>query len=319
MFVFLECIYGTDKLAPSLQFYVEHMKSIKKIMEQKGAITKYVNNIFEVAENDILIIDPCVILYFNNKRKEELYHITQVSHIIINGECYSANTNTFMGWKECGIDLFFDTENILYQIFATATLCTVSNLVTQSFLEKINQHVIWMPVDCYQPEYSITEHTEKTFDVLFFGTLGYPRRQQVLNKIISAGFTTIAIENVFEIESLKYYINYAKIIIHINSIDDCYHIPFAKLVKCLCNNSVVLCEQTKELLEHTEISRFVHMFQLDSDYISQLTNLLSNYSETQQNIQQINPRQWFLDNCDMSNIINDIIVQIAEIQKSSLH
>ncbi len=303
IYVFLDGI-TVDKSATSCIFYLYLMDNIKKCLTKNNIKYVTIQNIDEMHQyggNAILFIDAFILIHFRLNKNSEINKLLNYKYILIIGENYNPKTNTFIGWYECGVSLFFSENNILYQILKKSYIVTYQNDRTYHEIRKIknDNELIFFPIDGYIEEYVI-EYPVKTkdIDVLFYGHYEAPRRKIILDEISKLPINLVVTSDIFNLNILKFFIDRSKIVFHLNSMDDCYHIPYSKIVKLLINNKIIVTENTDEL-EKSELVNYVYVFSKDQFvienkirtplYISLIKSILKNYDQIQESINKKNP------------------------------
>lgn len=304
IYIFLDDITA-NKNATSCVFYLEMMVNIRKCFDKNNIRYAMIKNIDEMDnydDNAILIIDNFIIVHLHLSDPSQINKLFGCKYIIINGENYSHKTDTFIGWHECEIPLTFDKNNILYKIIENSHIITYQNKKTYKQLNKIktNNKLLFFPIDGYLDEYVIEYPLmTKDIDVLFYGHFDAFRRRPILDEISKLPIKFIMSSDIFNLKILKFFIDRSKIIFHLNSMDDCYHVPYSKIAKLLTNNKIIITEYAEEL-NNSELSDYVYIFNLDQYilennirtplYINLIKSVLKNYDEIQKALNNKNPR-----------------------------
>ncbi len=278
---------------------MEKIKNVLFINNQEYQTIDKISDMKKIGPNAKLIVDISLIINLFYNCKSELQELMSTNYILIIGENIDEKLNTFMGWGDCEPlnQLNFSSDNILMKIIQKSSKITYQNNKLFQFLSTIkNQKQLqFFPIDGYKEEDVILNNkTKKDIDVLFYGAMCYQRRLNVITKLSTLGpINYVICNNIFDNDDL---IDRAKIILHVNSIDNCYHIPFAKIVKLLTNNKIILVEQTQELMT-SEIINYVKTFDYNQQcgdvpsYISMINQILKNYDLEQKILDDLNPRQ----------------------------
>lgn len=288
----------------SIKFYFDMINKIKKILNDNNISFITVKEIDECITNVILIIDISLIINMLFNKPEELEKLLKIKYILIVGENIDETNNTFMGWNQYPLNkLNFSSGNILYNIINKAHKITYQNIKFFNLVRKIRQdNIIFFPIDGFLDSYVIDNinTVEKNIDVLYYGAICYPRRMEVIQNFEPIGpFNYVICNNVFDLDNL---IARSKIILHVNSLDNCYHIPFAKLMKLLSNNKIVLVEETEELA-NSELLPYVKTFKFDNlyqynnndfntpEYLNKIHDIIKNYDKIQEELNKMNPQK----------------------------
>lgn len=267
----------------------------------------------------ILIIDVVDIidLYYSNIA--EIDKLLNYRYILIIGENYDHTINSFMGWGH--INLNFSMDNQLYKIIKNSYRVTYQNNKTLHVLQTIknSNDIIFFPIDGFMDEYVIQDSTiHKDIDVFFYGYPFYERRVKILDDLSKLPINIVVRRDIFDIEELKHFINRSKIIFHCNSIDNCYHIPYAKIAKLLSNNKIVVVEETEELLE-SELCHYLYPFdikkhRINNDllipaYIDIVNNILNNYEYEQKILADKNPQTLMKTKYNFTDNVLSLIIK----------
>jgi hypothetical protein len=286
VYVFLDMIY--DMAIPSQVFYMEMMKKIKNVIISSGHEYKSIKNISEMrqfGENAILVADICIILYLFYPYRQGAVDLFRTKYILIIGENVDTQYNTFMGWSSTSFN--FSANNIMSQILRKSMIVTYQNDLFRKLLltMKRDEEIVYFPIDGYMDEYAINSQSNKDIDVYLYGYIT-PRRRLIVDNLRSAKINIVTDHNNFNNDNI---INRSKIILHVNSIDNCYHIPYAKLMKLLSNNKIVVVEETDELLK-SDLCNYVNTFKYEKGCVDLIRNILDNYACEQEKINIKNPK-----------------------------
>jgi hypothetical protein len=303
IFVFIDGI-KIEKGATSCIFYLEMMKKIRKCFDKNNIDYVMINNINQIndyGEDAILIIDIFIIVYLYNSDVSNIYELFNHKYVLIIGENYNHVTNTFIGWHESGVPMTFDKNNILYDVIKNSYVITYQNNKTYIELNKIktDNKLYFFPIDGYLDEYVIEYPIiTKDIDVLFYGHYDAERRKPILEEISKLPIEFVITSDIFNLNVLKFLIDRSKIIFHLNSMDNCYHVPYSKISKLLTNNKIIVTENAEEF-ENSELCEYVYTFELDQYvfenkvktplFISLINSILKNYAEIQKSIDNKNP------------------------------
>lgn len=301
-YIFFNENYG--KKWSSHVFYYNMMKNISDILKNENIIV--INMDIQTFQNynptpdDIFVIDPLFIYMY----KAYLHRLINHKYIVIIGENLDVKHNTFTGWDKVATQLNFNPDNIMHKLIKNAYIVTYQNDKIKRLIisiKKNSDNVYFFPIDGYNENIEQIKHTncEKDIDVLFYGGLTYSRRVKVINDIFSSSINSnkiIMCNNIFNINDL---LNRSKIVLHVNCVDDCYHVPYAKIIKPLLNNNILLVENTPEL-EKSEIKNYIHTFNItnnnsEPEFITKIKFLLENYESEQEKLLNKNPQQFIID------------------------
>jgi len=304
LYVFLNIKY--DIQWSSIQFYFTMMEKIKNVLSINGCEYRLIDKISDIKKygaNTQLIIDISVIINLFYNRQSELEELMKIPYILIIGENVDEKQNTFMGWDQCAPlnQLNFSPGNLLMRIMTHSRKITYQNdkLLKLLLTIKNKNDIYFFPIDGYRDEYVIKNtRSKKDIDVLFYGAMCYQRRLDVIEKLSTmTPINYVICNNIFDNDDL---IDRSKIILHVNSIDNCYHIPFAKLVKLLSNNKIVVVESTEELT-NSDLINYVTTFNYKDrvpclgkqipTYLSKINHILGHYDEEQKKLNEKNPQK----------------------------
>jgi hypothetical protein len=300
----------------SMNFYFQMMNKIRTILVDNGHNIINLNNIDDIYKDIykdfIFFIDPVVIITLHYKHNLE--KLINLKYILIIGE--NIENNTFMGWNNESLKaLNFSPNNILLKIIENAYKVTYQNSKVLDLLNKIGKSsdtIYFFPIDGYLDEY-IIENTinKKDIDILIYGAMCYERRVNFFKNLAMKYlpyYKIVVLNNIFDIDN---FLSRSKIIIHINSLNNCYHVPYAKIIKLLANNKITLVEKTPDLMK-SDLKKYVHIFDLVTQdesnnhpmYVTIIKNLINNYMLEQQKINQLNAQKYIKDNY---NFIENVI------------
>jgi hypothetical protein len=288
----------------SFSFYISMMDNIKKVLNSNKINFACVDEIDESKKygpNIIFIVDIVNILHIYSNASSDIDKLFYYKYILIVGENYDKNKNAFIGWEAVN-RLNFEKDNILWHIFNNSYKLTYQNDRTyEAFRKIINPNkLIFFPIDGYMDEYVIHNSIQmKDIDILFYGHIHYPRREPVFKELSKLKVNFDMQDDIFDLDKLKNIIDRSKIIFHVNSVNDCYQVPYAKLAKLLTNNKIVVVENTKEL-QTSDLYNYVYTFNIDEifyldhakkipAYIHLITKILDNYQYFQKEVNEKNP------------------------------
>lgn len=313
-YIFLDGITA-NKSATSCIFYLNMMDNIRKCLNKNNIKYVMIKDIDEMNiydNNAVLIIDIFIVSHLYLSNPSQIEKLFGRKYIIIIGENYNHKTNTFIGWHECGIQLSFDKDNIFYKIIENSYIITYQNERTRKQLSQIKtDNLLFFPIDGYMDEYVI-EHpiATKDIDVLFYGHYDAFRRRPILDEISKLPINFVMTSDIFNLNILKFFIDRSKIIFHMNSMDDCYHVPYSKIGKLLSNNKIVITEYAEEFID-SDLYDYVYIFDIDQYifknqvktplYIDLIESVLRNYDEVQKSLNNKNPSALMKKNYNFEN------------------
>ena len=104
------------------------------------------------------------------------------------------------------------------------------------------------------------------------------------------------LSNVFNLDELM---ARSKVVVHVNSVDGCTHIPFAKIIKPLVNTKLLFVERAEELAA-SDLAAFVYLFEPSDMYglVQRLREVLTRFEEEQRRLESLNPRGWIEQHYD---------------------
>lgn len=287
-------------------FYAQLTDKIKNIIPYNGGTYRLVKTLKELIPDKtktILIIDVCMLYYLLASRQSELEDLFKIKYYLIVGENFDQKSNTLLGWDPKLHN--FTKDNILRKCIENSNMVTVQNSKTFRLFETFGiKNIVYFPIDGYSEDYIIeSKYLNKDIDVYYYGWMS-ERRFNVL-KSIPHNISTLVTNLTFNNDDL---IDRSKIILHTNSIDNCYHIPFAKLMKLLSNNKIVLIEETEELLT-SDLINYVYPFKMTSPNacVKAIEYILSHYEIIQKEVDEKNPREFIKKNYNFANNVKKLL------------
>lgn len=252
----------------SVIFYKNLQEKIIKILQKNNILYKFIDINKLLLTNNILIITPVDLLklYFINK----IEFLLNKKYILIVGENVNIEKNTFIGWETT--DIYFNET--FMNIFKNALILTYQNDINKSYFKDCN--LKFFPIDGFYDEL-VDINYERTIDFIYYGGLIYERRIAFSIYLFLNFCKTnnlMIIDNYFDIDK---FISKSKINIHINSLENLYHIPYAKIIKPMLFKNKMLIEHVKEIENH-ELSNYITTFTIENintynfNYINNFTN-----------------------------------------------
>ena len=332
MFVFINL--KIEIMWTSYRFYIDMMDKIKKYIKMTGNDYKIIDNIDQYTKDMTLIIDIATIinLFWINK----LEKLLDTNYILIVGENIDKKINSFIGWNDLKTYLNFSTYNLLAQVLRKSKKITYqNNKLFNLFKEYGITNLQFFPIDGYLPEYVIPNLNKvtKDIDVLYYGGMCYNRRMEVATNLCAAHpkwgqVKVVVCNNIFDLNDL---INRSKIILHVNSVDSCYHVPYAKIMKILANNKIIVTEVTEEF-KTCDLIDYVYPFNFNDtgefkgvkfpSYMSIIYTILENYDDEQKKLNQKNPQKYIKEhynfNFNVSQLLDIKIPTISNNKKPTI-
>jgi len=313
VYIFLE--------TPSIPVYSSHIfydrmnTQIKNYLIDKNNIIKTINidecHKTKILNNYVYFIYPTTIHYLLNKQEQYNWLLKQKTIFII-GENLDSKLNTFIGWDAYKTVCNFES-GILYDFIKKSYIVTYQNDKIQKIVNNIRnqKNILFFPISGYNinmlPLKNISD-LQMDIDILFYAGLNYPRRTHLMLEILKnlSHYKIVYCNNVFDLDNL---LKRSKIVLHINSVDNCYHIPYAKIIQPLLYNKVMLIEDTVEL-ESSNLRKYLHTFKYNNkkcDVINCITNIIKNFDEVQKNLIEMNPIAFIKENYNYDENINKIV------------
>ena len=317
-YVFLNKSY--DLIWTSFIFYYNMMEKIKNILKINNIPILDIINLSELKNlnaNDIILIDPVLII----KNMNNLTNILDTKYILIIGENLDEIANTFIGWNNNYLNkLNFSEGNILNKLIKNAYKITYQNDKIQNLIKKIRNNDMnsyFFPIDGFTEDNIIKTNHKKDIDILIYCSMNYQRRIDLVKNLylsnVTAKLNIMVCHNNFNLDEL---IDKSKIIVHCNCVDNCYHIPYAKIMKLLSNNKIVYVESTTELLK-SELINYVKVFDLNQltvnnnqkipKYCFDIAESVKNYEIEQKNLNIKNPKKLIEEKYNFQKNVIDIL------------
>jgi hypothetical protein len=253
-YVFLldENVYYTSHI-----FYNNMLKKIINIFKlyKINYIIEYTFSNYVNYRDDkyVLMLDCSLISKYNNFLNFDWIN----NYIFIIGENYDKNIDSFYGWDT----LDYTFEKKINKIIKNALHVTYQNDKIKNIINKLNNNNSFFCIDGYINELKITPKQNKNIDILYYAEIfAYERRCNFLYLLLNTKYKITIIESCFNIDEL---INNSKINIHCNSVNNCYHIPYAKISKLLLKYNLVYCEEAEEIINNN-IKDFLILFKYPS-------------------------------------------------------
>lgn len=215
-------------------------------------------------KHDCFMINMAVLYHLIYVYNIRLYE-HNINYIIICGENIYFNQTIqdyiFVGWESIPNNSL--TTGILYEYFKKSLVTTCQNKITIDFFKNHNishtfQSIAYIDTDWCNQDLPTT----KDIDILYYGgILHYPRRVTVCHSITLSRSKFIIAHNSQWNDDLNKLLVRAKCVLHINSMNNCYHIPFAKIMRPLVFNALCIIERTKEM-EEFEWREYLHLVDL---------------------------------------------------------
>lgn len=293
-FLFFTELYETRW--SSIRFYAEMMHEIREMVEAKGSQTRSAATWSDSGgPNSLLVIDNACIIAF--ARMGMLEGLLGRRYVLILGENIDPDNNTFVGWDLADYlkPLNFNKENILSRLIRGAEKVTWQNEPVHQLLLHLlpKDRISYFPISGYRASQLIPLYNGPLdVDILIYGAMAYERRIEFIRQLyVHLHDLRIAVlNNVFNLDELM---SRSKVVIHINSVDGCTHIPFAKIIKPLVNTKLMFVEQAEELAS-SDLAGFVYLFKPGDmqGLVQRLRDVLTRFEEEQKRLESLNPRGW---------------------------
>jgi hypothetical protein len=298
-FVFLTGLY--DVQWASHRFYADMQARIGGIVERSGYAARHVDDLTSATfgPRSVAVIDPAAILRLY--ARSQLERLLDTRFVLIIGESPDRRRRTFIGWWGPYRRLTFRAGNLLHRVIRQAVTATWQDEPTREVLRTIRGvgDAPFFPIDGYRPEDVVLDAgAAKDIDILIYGTLSYPRRQQFIMRLLQrAPDLRIAVcQNVFDVRDL---LRRSKIVVHVNSVDGCYHVPYAKIMKPLANHKILFVEHVDEL-ERSDLRPFIQTFtpRRFGAFLEDVRATLDTYPAVQATLDVLNPRRLLQERYD---------------------
>lgn len=313
IYVFLEV---ETPIYSSHIFYDEMNSQIKEYLVKKNNIVKTIS-IQECCgdsftDNHVFFVYPTTVFKLINKQKNADWLLNQKLIFII-GENVDESINTFIGWDGYKSICNFNA-GILFDFIKRSYVVTYQNNKMEKLLNKIRgqDKIMFFSISGWRNNMlpsDLNDKLDQNIDILFYASLSYPRRVHLMLEILKYlnHCKIIFCNNIFDLNNL---LKRSKIVLHINSVDNCYHVPYAKIIQPLLYNKIMLVEETQELLS-SDLFPYLHTFKYDkskqSNIIEKIKILLNNYADEQKKIVDMDPCSFIQLNYNFDKNIESII------------
>ncbi|HWB17476.1 MAG TPA: hypothetical protein VG538_13795 [Vicinamibacterales bacterium] len=298
-FVFLTGLY--DVQWASHRFYADMQARIRRVVERSGHTARQVTDLTTatLTPRATVVIDPAAILRLY--ARSQLERLLDTRFILILGESPDRRRRTFLGWGGPYRRLTFRAGNLLHRVIRQAVTATWQDEATREILRTIRGtgDAPFFPIDGYRPEDVVVESdAARDIDILLYGSLSYRRRQRFIMRLLQqAPDLRIAVcQNVFDVNDL---LRRSKIVVHVNSLEGCGHIPYAKIMKPLANHKILFVEHVDEL-ERSDLRPFVQTFtpRRFGAFLEDVRATLRTYPAVQATLDALNPRRLLQERYD---------------------
>jgi hypothetical protein len=219
--------------------------------------------------NNCFIVNIAVLYHLVEIYDVKLYE-HNIEYIIICGENVYFNEKfndyIFYGWE--GIHNNSLTNGPLYDYFKKSLFITCQNQMTIKFFEKHQMNCIFQSLAYSDTSLRFDRSlTLKDIDLLFYGGLFYyERRINICSIITTSSVKYIISNNSLWGEFLDKILIRCKSVLHINSVENCYHIPYAKIIKPMYFNAACIVENTDEIMHHFIWKDYLHLIDIPRHY-----------------------------------------------------
>jgi hypothetical protein len=298
-FVFLAGLY--DVRWASHRFYADMQARIAGIVTRSGHRARQVTDLADAAlqPESVVVIDAAAILALH--ARSELERLLDTRFIFVIGENPDRQRRTFIGWRGPYGHLTFRAGSLLHRVIRQAVTATWQNEPTREILQGIRgaDDAPFFPIDGYRADDVIPrERADEDIDVLVYGSLSYPRRRRFIARLLEHGADLrIALcQNVFDVNSL---LRRSKIVVHVNSVDGCRHVPYAKIMKPLANHKILFVERADEL-DRSDLRPFLQTFTPGrfGELLEDVRATLRTYDAVQATLDALNPRRLLRERYD---------------------
>jgi hypothetical protein len=238
----------------------------------------------------MLVIDAAAILALHHRR--ELPWLLERPFALILGESPDRRRKRFIGWEGPFRDLTFTPGNLLSRVLQSAWRATWQNGPTRDLLHALKRpaDVFFFPIAGYQDRDVIGQaETAKDIDILIYGGMSYARRANFALRLFGEAPSrrTVVCSNVFELDDL---LRRTRTVVHVNSVEGCYHIPYAKIMKPLANHKILFVEHAAEL-EQSDLRPLLRTFvaRRFADFLKEMEAVLNDYPNAQATLDALNP------------------------------
>jgi hypothetical protein len=298
-YVFLTELYNVQW--SSIRFYAEMEARIREVLERRGCTTRSVTDLASASlgPSSVVVVDAAAILALHERR--QLARLLDTRFVLVIGENPDRRGRRFMGWTGPFGDLTFRRGNLLYRLLQASARASWQNERMRDILlaAKRPEDVCFFAIDGYRSEDVIAgAGGAQDIDVLVYGGMSYKRRATFVMQLLQRAPSRriVVCQNVFALDEL---IARSKIVVHVNSVDGCYHVPYGKIVKPLANHKILFVEQTEEL-DRCDLRPFIRPFTLRrfKSFLADINDTIEQYDHAQAHLDAMNPRQFLQERYD---------------------
>lgn len=286
-FVFLTDLYATRW--SSINFYALMMGEIRRTIEAAGYATRSLAtlDVDDLDASSVLLIDNAAVVSL--ARHEMLEQVVDTRHVLIIGENIDFVARTFVGWTVAPYlaALRIDPPNILCDLVTSAERVTWQNRPVRDWLSSLvpADRMAFFPLDGFrETERPPAPDVEKDIDVLVYGGMVYERRARFVAELLrqSADMRIAILSNVFALDDM---LDRAKVVLHVNSVDGCTHVPYAKIMKPLARGKIMFVEGTEEL-GSSDLRPYLRVFRVDAvqELVRSLRGVIDRFPEEQERL-----------------------------------
>ena len=286
---------------------------IRRICEARGHATRSVSSLRDLPHGSepVIVIDAAALIALATHG--ELDDLLGRRFVFVVGENIDRAGSTFVGWQKAAElrDMTLKPGGRLREVIQRAWRITwQSDRVRDAERQIRSEAGLFFPIDGYEPSVLVPAIAppDRDIDLLFYGSMSFPRRANFARRMFETPLLTdrriVVASNVFDLDDL---LSRAKIVLHVNAVDDCEHVPYAKIVKPLANHRPTFVETTPEL-ERSDLRRFIATFAVDDDGLfSVLRETLDNFPARQADLDALDPRDWLERNYDFERNVVELL------------